>query len=51
MKLTESMNICDVSVRVSRTIKVNIKETSWETTLSCFFFLGGDALQSQSKTY
>ena len=34
MKLTESMNICDVSVRVSRTIKVNVKETSWGTTLS-----------------
>ena len=27
MKLTESMNICYVNVRVSRTIKVNIKET------------------------
>ena len=27
MKLTESMNICHVSVRVSHTIKVNIKET------------------------
>ena len=27
MKLTESINICYVSVRVSRTIKVNIKET------------------------
>ena len=27
MKLTESMTICYVSVEVSRTIKVNIKET------------------------
>ena len=27
MKLTESMNICYVSVSVSRTIKVNIEET------------------------
>ena len=27
MKLTESMNICYVNVRVARTIKVNIKET------------------------
>ena len=27
MKLTESMNICYVSVRVSRTTKVNIKES------------------------
>ena len=27
MKLTESVNICHASVRVSRTIKVNIKET------------------------
>ena len=27
MKLTESINICYVSVRVARTIKVNIKET------------------------
>ena len=27
MKLTESMNICYASVRVSHTIKVNIKET------------------------
>ena len=27
MKLTESMTICYVSVGVSRTIKVNIKET------------------------
>ena len=27
MKLTELMNICYVSVRVSCTIKVNIKET------------------------
>ena len=27
MKLTESMNICYASVRVSRTIKVNIQET------------------------
>ena len=26
IKLTESMNICYVSVRVARTIKVNIKE-------------------------
>ena len=32
MELTESMNICYVSVRVSHTIKVNIKET----------FLGND---------
>ena len=27
MKLTESINICYISVRVSHTIKVNIKET------------------------
>ena len=27
MELTESMNICYVNVRVSRAIKVNIKET------------------------
>ena len=27
MKLTELMNICYVNVRVSRTVKVNIKET------------------------
>ena len=27
MKLTESVNICYVSVRVSHTIKMNIKET------------------------
>ena len=27
MELTESMNICYVNARVSRTIKVNIKET------------------------
>ena len=27
MKLTESINICYVSARVARTIKVNIKET------------------------
>ena len=26
MKLTESMNICYVSVRISRTIKVNMEE-------------------------
>ena len=27
MKLTESMNICDVSDKVACTIKMNIKET------------------------
>ena len=27
MKLTESMNICYVSLRLSCTIKVNVKET------------------------
>ena len=35
MKLTESMNICYASVRVSHTIKVNIKET----------FMGNDPFQ------
>ena len=30
MKLTESINICYVSVRVARKIKVNIKKTFME---------------------
>ena len=40
IKLTESMNICYVSVWVSQTIKVNIKETSWETMVSCKCLFG-----------
>ena len=39
MKLTESINICYVSVRIVHAIKVNFKKRSWETMVSykCLF--------------
>ena len=39
MKLTESMNICYVNVRVSCTIKVNIKETFMQNDLFLQMFI------------
>ena len=39
MKLTESMNICYVNVRVSCTIKVNIKETFMRNDLFVQMFI------------
>ena len=46
MELTESMNICYVSVRVSHTIKVKIKETFMEKT----YYLRNLAF-SEGRTY
>ena len=48
MKLTESINIFYVSDRVARTIKVNIKNPSWETMVSCKC-LFVDGLQSENN--
>ena len=39
MKLTESVNICYVNVRVSCTIKVNIKETFMQNDLFLQMFM------------